>query len=320
MPRPTIALAAAALALALAAAACGGGGPTKSAASSSTTSTPTAGSTPDRLRAPGVFGSVAEVVASGSYMEVQGTNGQTTVSWTSTTRFDQLEAATEADLAPGRCVTVLGANTAGTLTATSVTITSPSPAGTCPTGALGGPGGAFGFGGGSGVAGGSSGGSSPGSAGPGTGGTRRTRAPGSFASGQVVSLSGDSLVILGHSGSGFRRAAGAGSSTTATTTPATDLTITLTSSTTYTQDVTLAPSDLAVGDCVVATGSTASNGSVTARRIRVTSTGGQSCTAGFGRFRPGGGGTGPGGGPSAESNSAGAPASAGATPGRNIVG
>ena len=64
------------------------------------------------------------------------------------------------------------------------------------------------------------------------------------------------------------------------------VTIGLNSSTTYTQMESTAASSLAVGDCVAAIGSTDSTGAVTAQSVRITSTGGQSCTGGF----PGGGG------------------------------
>jgi hypothetical protein len=56
---------------------------------------------------------------------------------------------------------------------------------------------------------------------------------------------------------------------------------------------------VAVGDCVLAVGPAASNGSVTADSVRITSTNSSSCT-GFARFggggRPGVFGRGPGGG------------------------
>jgi hypothetical protein len=47
---------------------------------------------------------------------------------------------------------------------------------------------------------------------------------------------------------------------------------------------------LAVGDCVTAFGSTASTGAVTASTVRITSTGGKTCSPGFGGggFRGGG--------------------------------
>ena len=48
--------------------------------------------------------------------------------------------------------------------------------------------------------------------------------------------------------------------------------------------------DLAVGDCVSAFGPAASNGAVTATTVRITSTGGGSCTGGLGGFCGAGGG------------------------------
>ena len=64
-----------------------------------------------------------------------------------------------------------------------------------------------------------------------------------------------------------------------------NVTVALSSSTTYTETQPAASSNLAVGDCVTATGTPGSTGAVTATAVRITSTGGQTCTAGF----PGGG-------------------------------
>jgi hypothetical protein len=46
---------------------------------------------------------------------------------------------------------------------------------------------------------------------------------------------------------------------------------------------------LAVGDCVTAFGTTATTGAVSASTVRITSTGGKSCSAAFGGFGGGGG-------------------------------
>jgi hypothetical protein len=46
---------------------------------------------------------------------------------------------------------------------------------------------------------------------------------------------------------------------------------------------------LAVGDCVSAFGSASTTGAVTATTVRITSTGGKTCTAGFGGGFGGGG-------------------------------
>ena len=70
--------------------------------------------------------------------------------------------------------------------------------------------------------------------------------------------------------------------------------MTTSGSTTVTATQAAAATDLAVGDCVSAFGPAASNGAVSASTVRITSTGGTSCTGGFGGF--GGGGFGGGGG------------------------
>ena len=72
-----------------------------------------------------------------------------------------------------------------------------------------------------------------------------------------------------------------------------NLKITTSGSTTLTSTQSAAATDLAVGDCVTAFGPAATNGAVTATTVRITSTGGASCTGGFGGggfFRGGGGG------------------------------
>ena len=74
------------------------------------------------------------------------------------------------------------------------------------------------------------------------------------------------------------------------------LKITTSGSTTVTSTQSAASNDLAVGDCVTAVGPSATNGAVTASTVRITSTGGATCTSGFagggGFFRGGGGGGG----------------------------
>jgi hypothetical protein len=61
------------------------------------------------------------------------------------------------------------------------------------------------------------------------------------------------------------------------------------SSTAYSETASTAAGSLAVGDCVTAIGTADSTGAVTARSIRIASTGRQSCSNGLGGF--GGGGT-----------------------------
>jgi hypothetical protein len=105
----------------------------------------------------------------------------------------------------------------------------------------------------------------------------------------VTSVSPSSLVIYGISSSGFSRPRSrAKSSTPPTSVKSTSVTVGLTSSTAYTETQSAAASSLAVGDCVTAVGSTDTTGAVTARTIRITSTGGQSCSSGVAGFGGGG--------------------------------
>jgi hypothetical protein len=241
---------------------------------------------------PGASGSVAAI--SGSSMEVQNaSSGQTTVRWTRTSTFTKTATVTRAAIAVGDCVTVTGTSSKSPIVASSVAISKPS-SGTCTRTGLGGGGfGAGGFGGG------------------GPGGTRRTTATTggsgtpsgngarrfggfSFASGKVTSVTATTLVLSGFSSvNGSTPPAG---STTAQTTPSTATTtvnVGLTPSTTFTETEAAAASALAVGDCVTATGQADTTGAISARTIRITSTGGKTCTTfgGFGR----GPGTAPGG-------------------------
>ena len=101
------------------------------------------------------------------------------------------------------------------------------------------------------------------------------------------------MVINGISSSGFGGArSGTQTSTPPTSIKTTTVKIGLQGSTTYTETQSTAASSLAVGDCVSAVGSTDSTGAVTARTVRITSTGGQTCSSGFGGFAGGGAGGG----------------------------
>jgi hypothetical protein len=156
-------------------------------------------------------------------------------------------------------VVIAGSSSSGTITARTVSISQPSASGTCTTtrpsaGGVGRPGG-----------GGPTSGSVP---------AGRSGAPTSFASGKITSVSSGTVGVYGASGSG--RSASSG-----TTAASSNLTIDLNSSTAYTETQPAASSNLAVGDCVTATGGTDSTGAVTATSVRITSTGGQACTTGF---------------------------------------
>jgi hypothetical protein len=298
--RPVTALSAVAMAAALAGglAACGGGA--KAATSSTTAPAPGSTAAPAGARAfPGTYGSVAAVTASS--MEVQNSvSGQTTVDWTASTRWSQVLTLTAAAIRAGECVTVTGTKSGTAITARSVTVTPASTTGSCSTTAAG----AFrggprpaGVGGGFAGAGGSSG-SAPARSLP------ADLASVAVARGKVVSSSATALVVYGSERTGlgrFRRASTTSSSSTApTTVPSTDIAIALTPSTTYTETKAVTSASVAVGDCVTATGPSDSTGAVTADAVRITSTGGQTCTAGFG-----GGGFGGGAGAQAASGAAG---------------
>jgi hypothetical protein len=217
-------------------------------------------------------------------MEVQNQQvGQVTVSWTPSTRFSQMVTVPATAVAVGDCITATGSSANGAIVATSVTISQANTTGSC-TG---------GFGGGRRArpAGTSSNSTSTGSTFPTTGGTRPARTPGAgfgFATGKVTAVTGTTLTVDGFSSANFRP----GSSTSTSTPTAAPVTVDLKSTTTYHATRAATASNLAVGDCVTATGNTSSNGSVTASVVRITSTGGQACTAAGGRFFGGFGGAG----------------------------
>ena len=242
---------------------------------------------------PPTSGSVAAI--SGSSMEVQNQQtGQVTVNWTPSTTFSQVASVPSSSAAAGDCVTVSGSSSKGTITAKTVTISQPT-AGKCNTGGAGGSGGfggAGGFGGGtrpSGASGRPAGGFPGGRPGGATGG-RRPGFGGSgnvgFASGTVKSATPTSLVISGFSSASITK--NAKSSKKPTTPKTTTVKVKTTSSTTYSENQAAASTNLAVGDCVTAAGSSDSTGAVSATTVRITSTGGQTCTTGFGRGAFGG--------------------------------
>ncbi len=254
---------------------------------------------------PGASGSVAAIT--GSSMEVQSEqSGQVTVNWSTSTTFSETVAVAASSVAAGDCVTVTGtvAKKTKKLTAKTVTISQPT-AGSCSTGGFGGAGGAGGgggrFGGGtppsggtrpSGAAGGS--GEAP-AGGPGGGAGRPTTSNTGFASGTVKTVTSSTLTITGISSAAFsgtapKKGAKSSASTKKAATPkTTTVKIALASSTTYTEGQSAASSALAVGDCVTATGSDDSTGAVSATSVHITSTGGKTCTTGFGGFGGGAG-------------------------------
>jgi hypothetical protein len=115
-----------------------------------------------------------------------------------------------------------------------------------------------------------------------------------IASGKVTAVNGSTLSVSGVSLSpgSFRRPTSKESKDSKKPTPPKpeNLKLTTSSSTTVSATQSATSSDLAVGDCVIAFGPAASNGSVTADNVRITSTNSNSCMGGFTKFGGGGGG------------------------------
>ena len=256
----------------------------------------------------GASGSIAALQASS--MEVQNAStGQTTVSWTTSTQFSKTVTEAVSTLAAGDCVTVTGTpskSSKTTIAARSITVSSPSSTGTCTAGPGNrgtSAGGAFG------------GGFFRRSGGSGSGGTRPSFPAGAarrfsgaaslaIASGKVTTVSGSTVsvtgvdVSLGSFGKASTSKSSKSSKSAKPVAPKTEsLKITTSGSTTVSATQSAAATDLAVGDCVTAFGPSATNGAVTASTVRITSTGGATCTSGFGGGGFGGfGGGAPGGG------------------------
>ena len=251
---------------------------------------------------PGASGSVAAIT--GTSMEVQNQlSGQVTVSWTTSTTFSQMVEVSASSVAVGDCVMVTGSTSkkSKAVSAKTVTVSQPT-SGKCSGGlggfAGGGPGGASGGGSFPGRSGGPpSGGSLPGGGSgrppsggsfPGGGSGRPRGVPNiGFASGEVTAVNSGSLTV-----SGFSSASLSAPKKTAKgkrpTVKISKVKVTTSSSTTYKESQGAASTALAVGDCVTAAGSNDSTGAVTASSVQITSTGGSSCTSGFGGVGGGG--------------------------------
>jgi hypothetical protein len=241
---------------------------------------------------PGATGSVAAIT--GSSMEVQNQqSGQVTVNWTPSTTFSQTATVASTSVAAGDCVSVTGSSSKGTITAKTVTVSQPN-AGTCSAGGGGGR-----FGGGQPRSGSNSGsggppqgggsGRPPGNGRPGFGGAGNV----GFASGKVTAATPTKLTISGFSSASLTKNAKKGTTPSKNskkppTIKTTTVKVTINSTTTYAENQAAASSDLAVGDCVTAAGSSDSTGAVSATTVRITSTGGATCTTGFGRGAAGG--------------------------------
>lgn len=272
--RRTTAVAGAALLL-LTASACG-------TANKAAVSAPTGGTGAQTVQQgpPGVDGTVAAVT--GSTAQVQNPQtGQVAVSWTGSTRFTQQVAASLSAVKAGECVMVAPTQTSASassqptsITAATVRISKPVN-GSCAAFGRGGPGGgrpSFS----QGAAGGDFTPPSGAPSGFPSGGPGRGRTFGGFgAFGTVTAVSGTGFTVK----SVFPSGGGA-------STGSTSVSVSVNGSTSYTTDAAAHPTDVKVGVCLRAQGSTDSTGAVTARTIALSQPVGGQCTAGF--FRAGG--------------------------------
>ena len=224
---------------------------------------------------PGASGKVAAV--SGKTAQVQSTDSQTAVTWTSSTRFTREKKVTAAAVKVGACVMAMPARTAtssspsspsdsSTVAAATVRILSAS--GDCTSGL----GGRFRSGSGGGFGGGTPPSGMPSGA--------PTNLP--SAGGGAVRFGGFGAIgkVTAVSGSGFTVSADRNGSTT-------KVAVTTSSSTTYTENAKASASDVKVGTCMTAQGSTDSTGAVTARTVALSDAVNGSCTLGLGGFRGG---------------------------------
>jgi hypothetical protein len=243
--------------------------------------------------------------ASGSVTSVHGTsvqvtnqtqNSESTVTLSPSTQVSKRETAAASAITVGACVRVLGTGSAAKgIAATSVSV-SAADANGC-TGGFGGAGGGRGDGQRPNFPNGQRP-NFPNGQRPNFGGRSGNR-PANFAAanGPVVSVSGDKVVVK--STTFQRRSSSKKSSTkskkaqsTTTTKPKTttsNVTVTVGSSAAITQTVTGTTSDVAVGSCVTATGTTGAGG-LDAASVVVSQPVNGTCSGGFGGFGGGPGG------------------------------
>ncbi len=277
-------------------AACGSSGGSGAAAAGGPSTASSAPSAPSAQRSgqgggfagasfPGASGLIAAVQP--GQLQVQSSDSQTTVTYTSATRFARTVAG---KVAAGQCVTVTGApvpGSSGTLTATSVRIEA-KVNGACPTVT----GRAGGFGGGQGGNGGQGGQGGQGFQG-GSGAPRPSGAPSgqfrdfAFAAGTVSSVSGSTVTVQGV----LREGRPTASPSSTPSTPST-ITVMLASTTTVTETVPATKAAAVVGECATAIGKADDRGDIAATSITITKPDANGCRAGFGGFGRGGTGTG----------------------------
>ncbi|WP_257477342.1 DUF5666 domain-containing protein [Acidipropionibacterium jensenii] len=263
------------------------------AQSGSAASSTQADSTQAQRSAPGTSGLIAEI--DGKTFQVQGSDEQTAVTYSSSTRFTSQVTGKTSDIKAGECVSVRsatngsaspGATETGPITASSITISAAS-GGSCQEAAGGGgqqpAGSAAGQPAGAGAPGGGgmpSGGAMPSGARPSGAAGSGGRAAGGMLSGKVTAVSGSTITVAviqrsgGPQGSSSTPSAGV-TSASGTTAPTT---VTVAASTSITRTETTTASALKVGLCAVAQGSTDSTGAVTATSVRLSRASNGSCT------------------------------------------
>ena len=280
---------------------CGGGTSATGGASGNSTTAASGGPGGDAAGGargfPGATGLLAQI--DGKTLQVQGTDTQTAVTYTTKTTFTDTVAARLSDVVVGACVQTRSARTAsgsvgaaptastGPVEAASVEISS-AVNGRCTVGGF----------------------RMPGAGAPGGNGdmTRPTRVPtpgqtrgpgfagngfGGFgASGKVTSVNGSSFTVESTSPPGV-------TASTATTAVPTTRTVKTSATTTYTRTKAANAKALVVGLCVTALGKADSTGSIAATSMALRPAQKGSCSTGFGGRGPGGGATPPVGGPGA---------------------
>jgi hypothetical protein len=241
---------------------------------------------------PGATGTIAAIT--GNAMQVQSSTAQTTVTFSSSTRF---MASVHAQVVAGDCVNVTGTPVSGSssaMTATTVRVSKPTN-GSCATSVIGD--GRRGGGFGSPGARPSFNGSPPaGSGGAGSG--ARGFGDRTVAGGKVTQVTATGFVLEGVLRSlGFGRETASGSPSAQPSTQ--PITVTLSSGAQVTTTTTTTSAAAKVGECATAIGTTNSTGAIAARTISLSTPTSAGCTAagfggGFGGFGGGSGSSGSG--------------------------
>lgn len=232
------------------------------AAASKATPTATCPTIPQIQEATGTITAV-----NSTQMTVQTTKGEALVSLSTRTRYSSQLKTSQADIQDGiRVQVIVKANSDGTYSAVQVAIRQ------APTTGTGGTGGTGGFPGG--------GTATPGTGRGGRGGTGRgTPVPASCRTGRGTGTGGFGAgggtgTVEGGLPSGAKVLSGTvatinGPSMTITGTDGTDYNVTLESTTIYSKIGTAKVTDLQIGQAVTATGTKASNGSITAQAVTI---------------------------------------------------